>query len=185
MTYSQNEQTVLLDIAHKSIEHGLIHGKALVIDPQNYPESLRETRATFVTLEIDKNLRGCIGTLTAYQPLICDVAQHAFAAAFNDPRFAPLTPEEFNNLSISISVLSPAEEIHFDSEKDLLKKIRPGVDGLILAEGIRRGTFLPAVWEDVPTPEEFLRHLKIKAGLPENYWSKTIKVSRYTTDSFS
>jgi AmmeMemoRadiSam system protein A len=112
------------------------------------------------------------------------VAQNAYAAAFSDPRFPPLREGEFEELDIHISILSPAEAMHFTSEADLLQQLRPGEDGLVMEEGFRRGTFLPSVWEQLPTPELFLRHLKQKAGLPADYWSSTLEVSRYTTHSF-
>lgn len=141
-------------------------------------------RATFVTLEIGGALRGCIGVLEAIRPLVVDVARNAFAAAFEDPRFPRLTRAELPRLDIHISVLTPPEPMHFDSEADLLRQIRPGIDGLILEDRGRRGTFLPSVWEQLPKPDEFFEHLRHKAGLPGGYWSETLIVSRYTTESF-
>ncbi len=141
------------------------------------------TRATFVTLTIDAQLRGCIGTLEARRALVEDVASNAYSAAFEDPRFAPLERAEFERLDIHLSLLSAPEPIQFGSEKDLLAQIRPSLDGLVLEEGARRGTFLPSVWEQLPDPVEFLRHLKRKAGLPADYWSATLRVSRYTSES--
>ena len=122
--------------------------------------------------------------LEAYQPLINDVAENAFKAAFNDPRFPPLNAEEFTDLTIHVSVLGKPEAIAFTDENDLLQQIRPGIDGLILEDGHHRGTFLPSVWESLPTAREFLRHLKQKAGLDTDYWSDTLRISRYTTQSF-
>ena len=119
--------------------------------------------------------------MQAYQPLIKDVAEHAYAAAFNDPRFSSVTAAEAPQLELHISILTPSEAIDFSSESDLLSQIQPGIDGLILESGYHRGTFLPAVWESLPEPEQFLRHLKQKAGLPASYWSDDIKVSRYRT----
>ena len=145
---------------------------------------LKEERATFVTLTIGGALRGCIGMLEACRPLVEDVAENACAAAFDDPRFEPLSKEEFDELDIHISVLSPPEEMTFVSEKDLLERVRPGVDGLILQEGGRRGTFLPSVWEELPDKELFLMHLKMKAGLPNTYWSDSLRVFRYTAEYF-
>ena len=145
---------------------------------------LREERASFVTLTIDGALRGCIGMLEACRPLAEDVAANACAAALEDPRFEPLSHEEFHRLEIHISVLSAPEEVEFRSEADLLAQIRPGVDGLILQDGGRRGTFLPSVWEELPTEELFLMHLKMKAGLPPTYWSDTLRVFRYTAEYF-
>lgn len=150
----------------------------------NIPDELKEKRATFVTLTINGALRGCIGMLEACRPLAEDVAGNARAAAFEDPRFAPLSIEEFEKLEIHISVLSPPEEMVFSSERNLLEQIRPGMDGLILQEGGMRGTFLPSVWEELPDPDLFLMHLKMKAGLPAAYWSDSLRVFRYTAEYF-
>lgn len=182
--YSDEQRKILLDMAEKSIRHGLDTGEPIRPNLNDYDADLQADRATFVTLKRLGELRGCIGALSAYQPLIVDVAQHAFDAAFKDPRFSPLTRAELTGLDIHISVLSPAEPIVFSSEADLLEQIRTGIDGLILEEGYYRGTFLPSVWEQVANREEFLRHLKMKAGLVPSYWSSTVKVSRYTTESF-
>lgn len=184
MTYSESEKQTLRDIARKSIEHGLAHGTLLPIHSSDYPPTLREKRATFVTLHKYKNLRGCIGILDAVSQLVEDVSEHAFAAAFRDPRFPQVTHDEIPHLEISISILSPSEPIAFLSEADLMEKIRPGVDGLILKIGLQRATFLPSVWEQVASVHEFLTHLKLKAGLPADFWSDKIEILRYTTESF-
>lgn len=173
---------ILQHLAHASIEHGLAHHKPLPVDLKAYPPELVEKRASFVTLHCQGNLRGCIGTVTAYQPLATDVAYHAQAAAFADPRFQPLQREELSDLSIHVSVLSLPEPLAFTSEADLIRQLRPGVDGLILEEGNQRGTFLPAVWKSLPEPREFLQQLKRKAGFPIYYWSPQIKVFRYVTE---
>ena len=183
--YSGEERRILLETARRSILNGLERGRPLSVDLARYPESLQEKRATFVTLHTDGRLRGCIGTLEAVRPVVEDVAYNAYAAAFSDPRFPPLSRTEFDSVEIEISVLSPPEPMEFSSEADLLRQIRPGVDGLILEDGSYRGTFLPSVWESLPKPQEFLHHLKQKAGLPANYWSDTLKIYRYTTESFS
>ena len=181
---SAEDRATLLAIARRSIQSGLRSGRALGVDPEHYPDSLRLKRATFVTLEIDARLRGCIGALQAYQSLVKDVADHAYAAAFEDPRFPPLRTEEFAILDTHISVLSPPEPVEFASESDLLAKLRPGIDGLILSLGDRRATFLPAVWEDLPDPRMFLSHLKRKAGLGADFWDANLKIQRYVTESF-
>ena len=182
---SPEQRATLLDVARKSILHGLNAGSSLTVDPQDYDESLRLPRATFVTLNIGDQLRGCIGHLQAIQSLVQDVAENAWAAAFRDPRFTPLSAEEYPELDIHISVLSPAEQMNFSSQEELLSQIRPGEDGLILEDGNHRGTFLPSVWESLPEKHEFLAHLKLKAGLPVDHWSDSVRVSRYTTESFS
>jgi AmmeMemoRadiSam system protein A len=177
-------QNLLLKIARDSILHGLEAPGGNLSPLDDIPAELLEERATFVTLELGGRLRGCIGMLEACRPLAEDVARNARAAAFEDPRFPPVSRKEFVQLEIHISVLSPPEEIVFSSEADLLARLRPGIDGLILQEGYRRGTFLPSVWEELPEKEEFLDHLKLKAGLPGAYWSDTLRVFRYTTEYF-
>ena len=178
---SQQEKQTLLDIARQSIQQGIDTGEPLAIDASQYSDSLQQTAATFITLNINQQLRGCIGTLEAYQPLVNDVAEHAYAAAFKDPRFTPLSASEAPQLDIHISILTPAEAMSFSSQQDLIEQLRPGEDGLILESGYNRGTFLPSVWESLPSPRDFLHHLKLKAGLPGDFWSDDIKISRYKT----
>ncbi len=175
---------LLLEVAWDSIRHGLARGLLLTLDPAGFPEPLRAHRAAFVTLKHFHSLRGCIGHVEPCAPLVLDVAGNAFAAAFRDPRFPRLEPWELDALTLDISVLSIPEPISFRDEQNLLRQLRPGVDGLILADGAARGTFLPSVWESLPRPKELLTHLKAKAGLPGGYWSSTLRVSRYHTESF-
>jgi AmmeMemoRadiSam system protein A len=177
-------QQYLLEIARDAIGRGLRKSAGWVTSPGELPSELNEKRATFVTLTIGGQLRGCIGMLEACRPLAEDVAANASAAAFEDPRFPPLTKNEFEKLEIHISVLSPPKEMSFSSEEDVLNQIRPGVDGLILQEGFHRGTFLPSVWEELPEKEMFWAHLKLKAGFSVSYWSDTLRVFRYTTEYF-
>ncbi|AMK75249.1 MULTISPECIES: AmmeMemoRadiSam system protein A [Methylomonas] len=184
MSLTETQQNQLLALARQSIAHGLQTGRPLPVVVADYPAELRQTRATFVTLERRGQLRGCIGMLEAVRPLAEDVAENAFAAAFRDRRFPPLAAEELANLDLHISVLSPAVAMKFASEADLIAQLRPGIDGIVLQEGGRRGTFLPSVWEDLADPEQFLQHLKQKAGLPAAYWSDTIQAYRYTTEMF-
>lgn len=185
MTLAQDERNTLLDVARASIRHGLAHGRALAVSPGDYPPPLQATAATFVTLQINGDLRGCIGTLEAHRPLIADVAANAWAAAFRDTRFPPLAPAEENLLELHISVLTTPEPFAVRDEADLLAKLRPGVDGLVLADGMRRATFLPSVWEQLPDPREFVAHLKRKAGLPARHWSATMRAERYQVEEFS
>ena len=188
MSLAEADRQTLHNIAKASISYSLEQGsnaqfeKTLSLD--EYSPDLRQQRATFVTLNIDDQLRGCIGTLEAHQALVMDVAHNARAAAFQDPRFGPLSKLEFERLQIHISILGIPEPMSFNSEQDLILQIRPGIDGLILTAAGRRGTFLPSVWESLTTPEEFISHLKLKAGLPTSYWSDDIKIERYTTESF-
>lgn len=183
MPLSEPHRALLLDTARSSIEYGLSHGRALPVTPAEHPP-LDAAGASFVTLHRNGELRGCIGSLEAYRPLLLDVAENAFAAAFRDPRFAPLKPAEFESLSVDISVLSKPETLACESRRELLDRMRPGIDGLILQEGAKRGTFLPSVWSSLPDKTDFLRHLALKAGLPADHWSDSIRVWRYTTESF-
>lgn len=182
MTYDDQEKNILLTIAKKSIFNGLKNGEPLSVDLMKYSETLRQIRAVFVTLEIEKHLQGCIGTLQALEPLVQATAHYAFEAAFKDPRFPPVTSLEAEKLEIALSVLNPAEPMIFASEQDLIEQLRPNIDGLILIEKRYSSTFLPSVWSQLQNPKEFLKHLKIKAGLPHNYWSDTIQIKRYTTE---
>lgn len=181
---SGTDRNTLLDIARSSVRYGLEHGRALPVIVTDYAHTLQANKASFVTLRIGDDLRGCIGTLEAYRPLVEDVAENAYAAAFRDPRFPPLDKHEYSRLAYHISILSEPEALHFTSEADLLQQLRPGVDGIVLQEGAQRGTFLPQVWESLPEPAMFLRHLKQKAGLSPDYWSNTLKAQRYTVDEF-
>jgi AmmeMemoRadiSam system protein A len=177
--------TSLLGLARGSIDYGLVHGQPLPVDCEALPPSLTETRATFTTLHAEGKLRGCCGTLEASQPLAKDVAHSAFQAAFHDPRFDPVGKDELAAISVEISVLSPMEVMTVVDEADLLDQLRPGVDGLVLIEGWRRATFLPKVWESLPEPQQFLAHLKVKCGLPGNYWSERLEFRRYRTTSYA
>ena len=174
----------LLESARESIKKSLC-GEILTVNAVDYPEPLRIPRATFVTLHVDGKLHGCVGTLEACRPLVEDVVSNARSAAFHDSRFPALTWPEFERLEIHISILSPPEPMTFSSEADLLAQLRPQVDGLILEEGHYRGTFLPSVWEQLPSPHDFLRQLKLKAGLDPDHWSSQLRVQRYTAESIS
>jgi len=174
-----------LHLARASIAHGLSDLCPLPVNPEEHPPALRAHRAAFVTLKADGLLRGCIGHLQAVQPLVRDVAENAFAAAFRDPRFPPLTASELGDIQIEISVLGPPVPLVFGSEAELVALLEPGRDGLILEAGPARGTFLPAVWESLPDPRAFVRELKRKAGLDRDFWSDALRVSRYRTESFS
>jgi AmmeMemoRadiSam system protein A len=140
---------------------------------------LHDLGATFVTLTQHGNLRGCIGSLEAWRPLAQDVHENALAAAFRDPRFAPLTAEELTITRVEVSLLTPAEPIHFSSEANALFQLRPEIDGVIFTAGDRRSTFLPQVWEQLPDPAIFMAHLKQKAGLPAGYWGPDVRLERY------
>jgi AmmeMemoRadiSam system protein A len=178
------QRATLMAVARRAIEHGLQHGTQWIVTPSEFHRDLKAVRASFVTLQKHGQLRGCIGHLEAVQPLVVDVAENAYAAAFRDPRFPPLTQAEWPEVDLHLSLLTAPERIDFDDERALLAQLRPGEDGLILQDGPNRGTFLPSVWESLPEPEDFLLHLKRKAGLAANHWSDTIECYRYRTESF-
>lgn len=182
---TRDEQHLLLTVAKASIEHGLHRHGPLALDPAAFPPALREPWAAFVTLHHQGRLRGCIGTLEATHPLVCAVARFAWHAAFQDTRFAPLEAEELRELDIHISILSPPVPLHFESETDLLAQLQPGADGLLIEAGPYHATFLPSVWETLPEKTDFLRHLKRKAGLSPDYWSRDLRASRYRACGFS
>lgn len=175
----------LLRLARASIEHGLVHGRPLPVDCDQLPRALAATAATFTTLRSGGRLRGCCGILEAIRPLAEDVSNSAFRAAFRDVRFEPVGEQELGGIRLEVSVLSPLESIPVSREADLLRRLTPGIDGLvIIAEG-RRATFLPKVWEMLPDSRQFVRALKTKCGLPENYWSERLEFLRYRTTSCS
>ena len=184
MISSANRQ-LLIGVARQAIRYGLDAARPPSVDPAAYPETVREPAATFVTLQIAGELRGCIGRLQAQRPMVEDVAENAFGAAFRDSRFPPLTAAEWPDLDIHISVLTPPTPLPVTDEAELLATLRPGRDGLIIEDGQRRATFLPSVWETLPDKARFLAHLKLKAGMPADYWSPTLRFYRYETESFS
>lgn len=182
MTFGPVEREILLRIAKTSITYGLEHHTPMVVTLENYPTSLHVTRSCFVTLHANGKLRGCVGSLIATEALAINVAQNAYNAAFADPRFKPLTPEEFKTVVLDISVLSQPRAMPVTSEADLLQKLQPGVHGLILSDQGKHATFLPSVWQQLPKPVDFVNHLKNKAGWPSNYWSNTMSVETYTAE---
>jgi AmmeMemoRadiSam system protein A len=184
MKLTDTQRNLLHTIARESIRSGLTYGQPLQVELDRLDEVLREPAATFVTLNLHGRLRGCIGSLQAVRPLAEDVAHNAWAAAFQDYRFPPLTEAEFPDIDIHISLLSEPEPMQVISEDDLLHQLRPGTDGLILEDGAYRSTFLPQVWESLPDPKQFVAELKMKAGLSPDYWSDTIRVDRYRTISW-
>jgi AmmeMemoRadiSam system protein A len=153
--------------------------------PQVNAPWLNEPGACFVTLTQRGRLRGCIGTLEAYRPLLVDVRANARAAAFSDPRFTPLRAEELAYTTIEISLLSAMQPLSFASEADALAQLRPYIDGIVFEYGHYRSTFLPQVWEQLPEPDEFLAHLKAKAGLPAAFWHDDVRLCRYTVSKFT
>ncbi len=170
---------VLLRIARQAIGEELgVKISAVPAAALALPD-MQQPGATFVTLTLDGELRGCIGTLQAHRPLIDDVRANALAAAFLDPRFMPLTREEFDLVRVEVSLLAPPTPMAFVSEADALAQLRPNIDGVILESGWHRATFLPQVWESLPAPQQFMAQLKRKAGLPADDWNADIQISRY------
>lgn len=142
--------------------------------------SLDESGATFVTLVLDERLRGCVGTLNAHRRLLDDVRINAVAAAFDDPRFTPLTAPELPSIRIEVSLLGAPVEMTVDSESEALARLRPAEDGVVLTWRGRSATFLPQVWASLPDPAVFLRTLKRKAGLPGDFWARDLRLERYS-----
>lgn len=177
------ERRLLLDLARRSIRHGVEQGTALPMKLDALPASLRREGACFVTLTRHGQLRGCIGSLQPRRPLAEDAVNNAWAAAFCDDRFAPLLAEELESLSIHLSVLGPLAPIEVGSESALLSILRRGVDGVVVEQGNRRSTFLPQVWEHFVDARDFLRALRRKAGLPDAYDPRA-RYFRYSVEEF-
>jgi AmmeMemoRadiSam system protein A len=169
-------------LARWAIVERLRTGREPPVDPGAFPPALREQRASFVTLRRGGELRGCTGSLASRQPLVCDLVQNACRSAFGDPRFPPLESRELDGLDVHVSLLSPLEPLHVDSEAQLLAALRPGVDGLVLRDGAVSATFLPDVWRSLQQPRAFLEALRTKAGLPAGHWSDTLRCERYTVE---
>lgn len=182
MSLDGSQQDTLFTVARDAIGHGLVHADMPEVTAADYAPALQAIACTFVTLHIGEALRGCIGSLRAHRPLVTDVARHAYAAAFSDTRFTPLEHTELDQLRIHISILSELEPLTFDSETDLLACLRAGADGLLIENGDRRATFLPAVWSSFPDGRDFLEALKKKAGM--QHLSSGYAAWRYSTQDF-
>lgn len=182
---SDQERKMLLSIARQAIAEAVNGRKQPAIDLNEMPERLRQFGASFVTLTRQGQLRGCIGALEPYQPLADDVREHAAAAALEDFRFPPVQPSELQELEIEISCLSLPVPLEYLGPVDLLEKLRPGIDGVIVNDGFHRATFLPQVWEKLPNKTEFLSHLCAKMGAPADLWRrKKIRVFTYQVEEF-
>ncbi len=179
------EKQELLKQARRAIEQAVGGRDLPPLDLDQVPPRLREIGATFVTLTLDGKLRGCIGTLEAYQPLIEDVRDHAISAALEDYRFPPVRPAEVERLRIEISRLTSPQPLDYDSPLDLLRKLRPGIDGVVIRDEGRRATFLPQVWHSLPDPEDFMDQLCLKMGAPRKLWRlKKLDVQTYQVEEF-
>ena len=182
---NSEERAILLKIASQAIEDAVEKNPLSVLELSIMPQRLQHQGASFVTLTIDENLRGCIGTLQAYQPLALDVQEHAVAAALYDYRFPPVSQAEVELLNIEISCLTPSQSLEYKDSDDLVHKIRPGMDGVVLRHGLQRATFLPQVWEDLPQPEDFLSRLCVKMGAPADLWMREkLQVEIYQVEEF-
>jgi uncharacterized protein len=166
------EQDILLTIARQALENA-VHGDPLPqIELDDLPPALQEPGASFVTLTIAGNLRGCIGTLDPFQPLALDVQEHAVAAALQDYRFPRVKPVELPHIQIEVSALTPRSQLEYQGPQDLIARLRPRIDGVILQDGLHKATFLPQVWDKLPDPNEFLSHLCMKMGGSADLWRK-------------
>ncbi|HXY28906.1 MAG TPA: AmmeMemoRadiSam system protein A [Acidimicrobiales bacterium] len=176
---------LLLDIADAAIVEGLFGGPPSVPPLALLPAALRQQVGVFVTLTVDGDLNGCIGTIEGEEPLGHGTARHARSAAFADPRLPALRRADYQRLTTEVSVLSPLAPVAAASRQRMLEQLRPGTDGLVIALGARRGVFLPAVWDQLADPEAFLDHLQVKAGLPPGWWHDAIRAWRFTATKFA
>ncbi len=184
-TLTDNEKQYLLKLAYSTIFQKLSGKKG---EDFKEPESsvINEKRGCFVTLHLDNSLRGCIGNIEPVYKLIKGIKKNALNAAFSDPRFTPLSLEEFRRVEIEISILTVPEELVFSSEKDLLQKLKPQKHGVIISKKYHSATYLPQVWEQLPDKKDFLSNLCIKAGLEKNAWKeRNITIKTYSAEYFS
>jgi len=185
MGLTSEERNTLLKLARETIEARARRRDVPKVDLQAAPESLARDGASFVTLTKAGSLRGCIGSLEARRPLILDVQENAISAAFNDPRFPPLSARELAAVQVEVSVLSAPEPLAYAGAEDLIAKLRPDVDGVVIERDWRRATFLPQVWEKLPDPHEFLEHLCLKAGLSSDAYRRPgLDVYTYQVEKF-
>jgi AmmeMemoRadiSam system protein A len=182
---TENEGMYLLSEARRTIENSLFNKDKGLEHGSYMAPKFSERRGTFVTLTIDGRLRGCIGHIIPNESLIEGVRINAINAAFRDPRFRPVSKKEWEKVHIEISILTEPEILHYSDAVDLLDKLRPGIDGVIIKKGSRQATFLPQVWEQLSDKKEFLAHLCLKAGMEGNAWKKgDIEVSIYEVQAF-
>lgn len=179
------ERKILLRLARDAMERGVKGTGLPPLDESSLTPRLRENGASFVTLTVRGRLRGCIGALEPYQPLAEDVREHAVAAALEDPRFPPVSERELNDIQLEVSRLTRPVPLEYQDAQDLLSRLRPHVDGVIIRDGFQRGTFLPQVWEKIPDPVEFLNNLCQKMGASHDLWRKKhIDVLTYQVEEF-
>lgn len=182
---TEEQGRFLLKVARETIEAKLLSKDRKRIPLEGLPDELKRPGAAFVTITENGQLRGCIGHIIAREPLIRSVEDNAVAAAFEDPRFLPLRKEELKKIKIEVSVLTEPKPLRYKDAEDLLDKLRPGTDGVIIKKGPYSATFLPQVWEQLPNKELFLEHLCLKAGLPSDEWKRgNLKVLIYQVQAF-
>lgn len=184
-TLTADEKLTLLRLARAALENA-VRGKQLPeLDEARLTPLLRADGASFVTLTIRGDLRGCIGALLPYQPLAADVREHAVGAGLEDYRFPPVSVGELSRIHIEVSRLTVPQPLVYRDADDLLSRLRPGIDGLILTDGSRRSTFLPQVWEKLPDPDSFLSNLCAKMGAAPNLWRhKHLDAKIYQVEEF-
>lgn len=183
---TEEEGKYLLSVARKTIENA-IHKRTgqAGSDEEKLSARFSEKRGTFVTLTIDDCLRGCIGHIIPQESLLEGIRVNAINAAFRDPRFRPLSEKELEKSKIEISILTEPVSLQYADAEDLLGKLVPGRDGVIIKKGLRQATFLPQVWDQLPDKRAFLGHLCLKAGLEEKAWMKEgLEVSTYQVEAF-
>lgn len=181
---SKEEGAYLLTVARKTIE-GRLFNKDLPEDKNNLSEKYLEKHGTFVTLTINDNLRGCIGHIIPHESLIEGIRINAINAAFEDPRFPPLSAKEWDKVKVEVSILTEPEPLEYSDSDDLLDKLKPGIDGVILKKGFAQATFLPQVWDQLPDKSEFLTHLCMKAGMSGSEWKRgELTVYTYQVQAF-
>jgi AmmeMemoRadiSam system protein A len=179
------EQKILLRLAREAMERGVRGEDLPLLDLAALPSRLREEGSAFITLMSQGQLRGCIGSLEPYQPLVEDVREHAVAAALRDPRFPTVREEELSGIQIEISRLTRPVPLEYTDASDLLSKLCPHRDGVVVRDGFHRATFLPQVWQKIPDPADFLDNLCYKMGASPNLWrQKHLEVLTYRVEEF-
>jgi len=182
---TEEEGRCLLSVARQTIQQRLFSSENQGLADSQISPKFSERRGTFVTLTIDGGLRGCIGHIVPQESLLEGIRVNAINAAFRDPRFSPLSKKEWERVKIEISILTEPKPLPYSDAEDLLDKLRPGLDGVIIKKGFHQATFLPQVWEQLPDKKDFLTHLCLKAGLGMDAWKKeTLEVSTYQVQAF-
>jgi AmmeMemoRadiSam system protein A len=181
---SPEDVDALFALADLGVRSGLAGQRAPHVDPETLVPALRQPQGAFVTIEVDGELNGCIGSIVPVAPLGVAVPELAWKAAFADPRLPALTAAEYASAELKLSVLTPLEPIPADSEAELLAHLEVGKDGLLIRSGAADATFIPAMWHKLPDPVAFLRHLEAKAGLRPGHWPGNMEAWRYQSSDY-